>query len=82
MKRGIGVRGWTLGVAAFALSLAGAVVPSQAEYPEKPVTVIIPFSAGGSHDVNARVFTSVIPEFLVWEERTVFGRSVGCLGAA
>jgi tripartite-type tricarboxylate transporter receptor subunit TctC len=64
MKRGIGVRGWTLGVAAFALSLAGAVVPSQAEYPEKPVTVIIPFSAGGSHDVNARVFTSVIPEFL------------------
>jgi len=64
MRRGIGIRGWSLGLAAFALALAGATAPSQAEYPEKPVTCIIPFSAGGSHDVNARVFTSVIPDYL------------------
>ena len=31
---------------------------------EKPITLIIPVGAGGSHDRNARVFTSVIPEFL------------------
>lgn len=34
------------------------------EYPTKPITMIIPFSAGGSHDLNARVFTSIIPQYL------------------
>jgi tripartite-type tricarboxylate transporter receptor subunit TctC len=37
---------------------------AQAEFPEKPITLILPLGAGGSHDRNARVFTSVIPEFL------------------
>lgn len=65
MRNSSGIRRWSLGLAACAVALAGAWAPSQAqEYPEKPVTVIIPFSAGGSHDVNARVFTSVIPEYL------------------
>jgi tripartite-type tricarboxylate transporter receptor subunit TctC len=36
----------------------------RAEYPEKPITLILPMGAGGSHDRNARVFTSVIPQFL------------------
>jgi tripartite-type tricarboxylate transporter receptor subunit TctC len=35
-----------------------------AGYPSKPITMIIPLSAGGSHDLNARVFTSIIPEYL------------------
>jgi tripartite-type tricarboxylate transporter receptor subunit TctC len=35
-----------------------------ADYPSKPITLIIPLGAGGSHDLNARVFTSVIPEYL------------------
>ncbi len=35
-----------------------------ADYPKKPITLIIPFGAGGSHDLNARVFTSVIPQYL------------------
>jgi putative tricarboxylic transport membrane protein len=33
-------------------------------YPSKPITLIIPLGAGGSHDLNARVFTSVIPTYL------------------
>jgi len=37
---------------------------ARAEYPEKPITLILPLGAGGSHDRNARVFTSVIPEYL------------------
>ena len=37
---------------------------AQAEYPEKPITMVIPFGAGGSHDLNARVITSTIPEYL------------------
>jgi tripartite-type tricarboxylate transporter receptor subunit TctC len=35
-----------------------------ADYPDKPITLIIPLGAGGSHDLNARVFTSVIPTYL------------------
>ena len=37
---------------------------ARAEYPEKPITLILPLGAGGSHDRNARVFTSVIPQYL------------------
>ena len=44
----------TLGLAGFAL----------AEYPEKPITVVIPLGPGGSHDLNARVITSTIPQYL------------------
>ncbi len=42
------------------LGIGGAM----AEYPEKPITLILPLGAGGSHDRNARVFTSVIPQYL------------------
>ncbi|MEH6474372.1 MAG: tripartite tricarboxylate transporter substrate binding protein [Sneathiella sp.] len=44
--------------AATAMLSFGAVA---AGYPEKPITVVIPFGPGGSHDLNARVFTSVMP---------------------
>ena len=33
-------------------------------FPSKPITMIIPLGAGGSHDLNARVFTSIIPQYL------------------
>ena len=42
------------------LGIGGAM----AQYPEKPITLILPLGAGGSHDRNARVFTSVIPQYL------------------
>lgn len=42
------------------LSSAGVM----AAYPEKPITLIIPLGAGGSHDLNARIFSSVIPTYL------------------
>ena len=65
MRKRFGIRGLTLGLATLALALGGASLPASADdFPEKPITVIIPFSAGGSHDVNARVFTSVIPQYL------------------
>ena len=35
-----------------------------ADYPLKPITLVIPFGAGGSHDLNARIFTRVIPKYL------------------
>ncbi len=49
-----------------AVLLLGLGLPAaQADkYPSKPITMIIPLGAGGSHDLNARVFTSVIPKYL------------------
>lgn len=52
----------TVGAALVAtLGLGTAAV---AEYPEKPITLVIPLGAGGSHDLNARVITSIIPQYL------------------
>lgn len=51
-------------LSAVAMVAALGSATAQAKYPEKPITLIIPFGPGGSHDMNARVFTSVIPEFL------------------
>lgn len=44
------------------LAISGTALAAQ--YPKKPITMIIPFGAGGSHDLNARVFTSIIPQYL------------------
>ncbi len=35
-----------------------------AGYPEKPIELVVPFGAGGSTDLAARVLSSVIPAFL------------------
>jgi tripartite-type tricarboxylate transporter receptor subunit TctC len=48
----------------FCLVFVSAGTTLAAKYPKKPITMIIPFSAGGSHDLNARVFTSIIPQYL------------------
>lgn len=54
---------------AAALAVTGAAVAAtgamaQSEYPERPITMVIPLGAGGSHDLNARVITSIIPTYL------------------
>ena len=51
-----------MAVAGFAL--VGSLGSARAEYPEKPITMVIPLGAGGSHDLNARVITSIIPQYL------------------
>ena len=35
-----------------------------ADYPEKPITLITPYAAGGSNDLTARVFTSYLSDYL------------------
>ena len=50
-------------VAMLAVFIGAAPVLAD-DYPSKPITLIIPLGAGGSHDLNARVFTSVIPTYL------------------
>lgn len=53
-----------LAIVAALLSIIGFVPAMADSYPEKPITLIIPLGAGGSHDLNARAFTSVIPTYL------------------
>ncbi|NIL96232.1 MAG: tripartite tricarboxylate transporter substrate binding protein, partial [Planctomycetales bacterium] len=47
-----------------ALVLGLGVEGARAQFPEKPITLILPLGAGGSHDRNARVFTSTLPDYL------------------
>ena len=56
----------SLGLALGAAATLGLVAgPAAAEdFPNQPITMIIPLGAGGSHDLNARVITSVIPGIL------------------
>lgn len=51
-------------VIAMGVSVGLATNTHAADYPEKPISLIIPLGAGGSHDLNARVMTSVIPTYL------------------
>lgn len=51
-------------VVAAGVALGLSVGSAVAEFPEKPVTMVIPLGAGGSHDLNARVITSIIPAYL------------------
>lgn len=61
MRRRLGPFGGVLTAACLALSAGPA--PAQ-EFPTKPVTLIIPVGAGGSHDLTARVMVGVIPQYL------------------
>lgn len=51
-------------LAAAGIAVAATLGAAVAEYPEKPITLVIPFGAGGSHDLNSRVVTSIIPTYL------------------
>ncbi len=51
-------------VGAAMVAMLGLGTAAYAEYPEKPITLVIPFGPGGSHDLNARVITSTIPAHL------------------
>ena len=48
---------------AAAIGLAAAPLAAE-EFPSKPITLIIPLGAGGSHDLNARVITASVPTIL------------------
>ncbi len=41
-----------------------APLTARAEYPDRPITVVIPLGAGGSHDLHARGITPILSEIL------------------
>ena len=55
----------TTGIALVLVAAALTMAPAEAEqYPSKPVTVVVGFSAGGGTDTYARILASVIPEYM------------------
>ena len=67
-----------------AISLASLATFAMANYPEKPVTIVVPFAAGGPTDKVARDFAEVLRKHL--NNQTVIienvGGAGGTLGAA
>lgn len=53
-----------VGVAAVGLLATSLVAPASAEYPEKPITLVVGFSAGGGTDTYARSFANAVQESL------------------
>src|SRR5947208_11674028 len=50
-------------IAALLAALAPATAPAQ-DWPNRPVTLVVPFAAGGAFDVMARVFTPYLTQIL------------------
>ena len=66
------------------VAVAGTIafaVPAAAEWPDRPVRVVVPFAAGGAADVIARLFSeslgSVFSQQFIVENRAGAGGIVG-----
>jgi tripartite-type tricarboxylate transporter receptor subunit TctC len=72
-------------VAAVALALMAGAAMAQDKWPARPVTVIVPFAAGGNTDVMARIFSEHLSKRLgqqfVVENRVGAGGVTGLLAA-
>lgn len=49
-------------VAAIAMAIAGVSTTAHAEWPEKPIKLVVPFKAGGTSDQTGRAFQAAIKE--------------------
>lgn len=58
------IRKWALGAAAAVLCCAAGVAAAQGAYPNKPVTLLVPWAPGGSTDILARVLSEHLTKSL------------------
>lgn len=68
------------------LTLAALAAPARAEFPERPVTLIVPFAPGGSTDLVARIvaakMTDILKQTVIVENRGGAGGSLGATAVA
>jgi len=73
-------------VALVAALFAGFSLPAAAAYPERPIRIIVPYAAGGSTDISARIIANAIQEqtqsSIVIENRPGGGGNVGTVAVA
>lgn len=69
-----------------ALFAASTLVYAQPAYPSRPITLIVPFAAGGNNDVSGRILAQKLGELLgqsiVVENRTGAGGAIGAAAVA
>ena len=53
-------RRMVLVAASATIAMLGAIMPAAADYPQKPVTLVVPYKAGGSTETMARVFSKTL----------------------
>lgn len=70
---------WT-GAALLALSTTfGSLATAQAAYPEKPVTLVVPFAPGGSSDSATRILAELLGT--KWKQSVIVQNKPGALGS-
>ena len=75
-----------LGIAAVAAMIGGLPLPSSAAFPERPITLVVPFPAGGSTDLIARLvasrMTATLGQQIVVDNRGGAGGNLGSAAVA
>src|SRR6266508_217337 len=73
-------------VAVVLVALVALATPGLAEYPERPVTIVVPFVPGGANDIVVRILTEPLGKALgqtvVVENRGGAGGSIGAVAVA
>ena len=55
---------WLAAAAAMVLLPGAHALAQESDYPNRPIELVIPYSAGGGNDLSARVLSSVFPDYL------------------
>jgi tripartite-type tricarboxylate transporter receptor subunit TctC len=58
------LRAFAIAIVSAGVTMLGGPQHAAAEYPTKPVRIIIPYDAGGAADLQARILSSTAPEYL------------------
>lgn len=73
------IRRSLLAVAALAMTAMGHTAYAQENYPSRPVTLVVPFTPGGSNDVIARVIGQRLSQ--IWHQPVIVENKAGAAGS-